>query len=333
MGTISFTKMHGLGNDYIYIECMNGCPDDLPFLSRAMSPRHTSVGADGIIAILPSDLADFKMRIFNTDGSEAKMCGNGSRCVGKFVYDHGLTDKKTVTLETLSGVKILKLHTGADGKVDSVEVDMGAPEFRAPLIPVIPLKVTDKAETAECKTSENIADSEAEGNSSNATEACFFDREIEVPGFPGGTVALTAVSMGNPHGVIFTDVDVDTLNLEAIGPALENNPIWPDRANIEFVNIFSGSTPRLKMRVWERGSGETMACGTGACAVASAFFLRSGLLDISADGIPRVCPGENPRAIVELLGGDLDIRIDKENCHVMMTGPATEVFSGTYTIA
>lgn len=282
MDVISFTKMHGIGNDYIYIDCTKTCPERLPELSREMSPRHTSVGADGIILILPSKIADFKMRIFNADGSEAKMCGNGSRCIAKFVYDHKLTSKTSLTLETLSGVKNLFLKVNSNsGKVEEVTVDMGSPILDCKDVPV--LFSDEKLISAHVATSL-------------------------------GELEMTAVSMGNPHGVVFTDRNIDDIEIEPIGRELELHPMWPDRANIEFINIVGKN--KLRMRVWERGSGETMACGTGACAAAVAYMLKM-------TGRPE---GE---VDVELKGGNLHIAVD-ERGHVLMTGPATEVFNGTY---
>ncbi|MCM1504720.1 MAG: diaminopimelate epimerase [Muribaculum sp.] len=278
MKEIRFTKMHGISNDYIYINCMSGVPDNLSALSTEMSKRHTGVGGDGIILICPSEVADFKMRIFNADGSEAKMCGNGSRCVGKYVYDKGLTDKTDITLETLAGIKRLHLIL-SDGAVDSVRVDMGEPTLSPPLIPVS--HPGDSMIEAEISTS-------------------------------AGAVKMTAVSMGNPHGVIFVS-DPDKVDVHRLGRELETSPIWPDRANIEFAQIMS---PReLKMRVWERGSGETMACGTGACATAVAAII-TGKTD--------------RRVTVHLRGGDLDIEWNATDNHIYMTGTATEVFEGKY---
>lgn len=275
--------MHGLGNDYVYIDCSKSCPDNLPQLSIDMSRRHVGIGSDGIILILPSDIADFKMRIFNADGSEAKMCGNGSRCVGKYVYDHHLTDKTDITLETLSGVKHLSLTVDTNSnKVEKVQVDMGVPEFQCQKIPVI----------SETETMINAA----------------VDSSI-------GPLDLTAVSMGNPHGVIFIDKDPRDIPLSEIGPELECHPMWPDRANIEFARVVN---PHLiEMRVWERGSGETQACGTGACAVAAAAVkTRRAISPVT----------------VKLVGGDLSIKIDDASGNVLMTGPAVEVFSGSFNI-
>lgn len=280
METINFTKMHGIGNDYVYINCMERCPDNLASLSREMSDRHCGIGGDGIILIMPSKVADFKMRIFNADGSEARMCGNGARCVAKYVYDNNLTHNHHVTLETLSGVKHLFLKPGQDDKVESVTVDMGTPVMECSLIPV-----------------KHSADD-------------FIEQPVLLK--DGTTVKLTAVSMGNPHAVTFTDnLDFD---IETIGPELEAHPLFPDRANIEFARVVSPSL--IEMRVWERGSGETMACGTGACATAVAA-ITAGLC--------------NRRVTVKLLGGCLDIEWSPETGHVMMTGPATTVFTGQYT--
>ncbi len=282
--------MHGLGNDYIYIDCMDGTfgGDDrsivtdssrLEEISSRLSNRHFGIGGDGIVLILPSDNADFRMRIFNADGSEARMCGNASRCIGKYVYDNQLTEKTDITLETASGVKYLQLKIGADGKVGSVTVDMGEPEFNPRNIPVV--------------TSAN------QGNV-----------DIKVALSNGQEIKLTAVSMGNPHGVVFID-DFNDIDVHSIGRELEVHPIWPDRANIEFAKVVSQK--EIIMRVWERGSGETMACGTGSCATAVA----SALTGRSSDEVT-----------VHLLGGDLTIKWNRDSNHVFMTGTATTVFSG-----
>lgn len=278
MKQIKFTKMHGISNDYIYIYCMEVTPERLSELSIEMSDRHTGVGGDGIILICPSDVADFKMRIFNADGSEAKMCGNGSRCVGKYVYDYGLTDKNVVTLETLAGIKTLHLHVNK-GKVDSVTVDMGEPVISVREIPV-------------------IYNNEMMVNAPVDTSC--------------GVIEMTAVSMGNPHGVVFVD-SLDNVDVHGLGRELEIHSMWPDRANIEFAQINSPS--EITMRVWERGSGETMACGTGACAtaVAAAITGRTG-----------------DRVTVHLLGGDLEIYRNPDDSHIYMTGGATTVFEGVY---
>ena len=282
---IPFIKMHGIGNDYIYIDALRGETPDylkeefLPDLSRKISDRHFGVGSDGLILILPSDIADFRMRIFNADGSEAKMCGNGVRCVGKYVYDLGFTDKKSISVETNSGIKYLDLITGEDG-VESVIVDMGSPFFKRNEIPV-----------------------------KGAPEEEMKDQILESD---GKQFEVTGVSMGNPHGVVYVN-DVDNLDLPKIGPSLENNSVWPDRANIEFVKVLGPE--EIKVRVWERGSGETLACGTGACASAVASF-RKGLT--------------KPQVTVHLRGGSLKISYDENTQNVKMMGPATFISSGKY---
>lgn len=283
MKEMRFTKMEGLGNDYIYVDCMAGEPaSDWENLSIRMSDRHFGVGADGIILIMPSKVADFRMRMFNADGSEGKMCGNGSRCVAKYVYDNGLTRKTEVTLETLAGIKVLKMHLGADGKVDTVTVDMGEPILTAAEVPAL-------------SASERMV-------------------EETLPTAKHGDFAVTAVSMGNPHGVIFVDEITDELVLGA-GPELERHSAFPDRANIEFVKVIDGET--VQMRVWERGSGETLACGTGACATAVAAALTGRT---------------NRKVTVKLIGGDLSIEWNEKDNHVYMTGPARTVFTGVWTL-
>lgn len=282
-GTLRFTKMEGLGNDYIYVDCTLGEPDvDWPALSIAMSDRHFGVGADGIILIMPSLKADFRMRMFNADGSEGKMCGNGSRCVAKFVHDRGLTDKSCVTLETLAGIKVLDMHLGPDGQVETVTVDMGEPVLRAADVPAV------------CKKERMV------------------EEPLNTP--TRGKFEVTAVSMGNPHGVIFVPEVTDALVLGA-GPQLERHKAFPDRANIEFVQVLNPH--EVRMRVWERGSGETLACGTGACATAVACVLT----------------GRTGRdVIVHLTGGDLHIRWDEKDNHVYMTGPARFAFDGEWAL-
>lgn len=277
MRKIQFTKMHGAGNDYIYIDCMQAELPDLDKLSIAMSNRHKGIGADGLIAILPSATADFRMRMFNADGSEGEMCGNASRCIAKYVYEKGLTTKKIITLETLAGIKILALHFD-DGSISEVTVDMGEPILEAESIPV--------------------------------------NAPADVVNYPiqtsAGAFYITAVSMGNPHGVIFTK-DIENIDLQLIGPEIEHNSIFPRRANIEFAEIQSGS--HINMRVWERGSGETQACGTGACATVVAGVIL-GRCD-------RECT-------LSLLGGNLKIKWDINNNHLYMTGNAETVFEGIY---
>lgn len=274
---IRFTKMHGIGNDYIYINCMESVPERLPDLAREMSDRHMGVGGDGIVLICPSDVADFRMRMFNNDGSEARMCGNASRCIAKYVHDHGLTRNNPISLETLSGIKALSLNMDGD-EVVSVTVDMGEPSLDKAVIPVV-------------------------------TEE---DRVVEMPvKTPYGDVKVTAVSMGNPHGVIFVD-SIEDVPFDQLGPYMERHEMWPDRANIEFAQVLGPED--IRMRVWERGTGETLACGTGACATAVAAALT----------------GRTGRKVtLHLRGGDLRIEL-ADNGHVMMTGPAEEVFEGVY---
>ena len=282
---IPFIKMHGIGNDYIYIDALRGGIPEyleesrLPELSRKVSERHFGVGSDGLILILPSDIADFRMRIFNADGSEAKMCGNGIRCVGKYVRDLGFTEKDNISVQSESGIKHLHLNRVNDETV-SVDVKMGSPYFKRGEIP-------------------------AAGNPEDTIE----DYPLTVD---DKTFLITGVGMGNPHGVIYVD-DVDSLDLPAIGPALEWADIWPDRANIEFVEIISPE--EIKVRVWERGSGETWACGTGACAAAVASCKKRHT---------------GNKIKVNLRGGSLDIEYDKDNNEVLMTGPATFIAKGEF---
>jgi diaminopimelate epimerase len=275
---IKFVKMHGTGNDYVYIDCFEQNVDNPQELAVRVSDRHKGIGSDGLILVMPSATCDFRMRMFNADGSEAQMCGNGSRCVGKFVYDRGYTNRKKITLETLAGIKTLELFP-VNGKVEKVKVDMGAPELNVVNIPAI------------------------------WTESRLISKVID---FEPEKYAVTAVSMGNPHAVIFTE-GIDSLDLETIGKKIENHPMFPERVNVEFVEILSPS--HAKMRVWERGSGETMACGTGACAVGVAGVLNSKL---------------ERKASISLLGGDLDIEWNEENNHVYLTGEAVTVFEGIY---
>lgn len=275
---IRFTKMHGIGNDYIYINCLGKIPSDLPALAVEMSDRHFGVGGDGIVLICPSDKADFKMRMFNNDGSEARMCGNASRCIARYLHDNHLTTKNVINLETLSGIKVLSLNLTRDDEVESVTVDMGEPMLSPAEIPV--------DYPGEAMVEQIVRTSH-------------------------GDVRVTAVSMGNPHGVIFVD-RLEDVPFDTLGPELERHPIWPDRANIEFVEVVSPT--EVRMRVWERGTGETLACGTGACATAVAASLT----------------GRTGRDItVHLRGGDLNVRWGDDN-HVYMTGGATKVFDGVY---
>lgn len=277
---MKFTKMHGLGNDYVYVNCFEEKIDNPPAVARFVSDRHFGIGSDGLIMINPSKTADFEMEMYNADGSRGEMCGNGIRCVAKYVYDYGLTDKTQISVETLGGIKYLDL-TVEDGKVSLVKVDMGKPELEADLIPII---------------------SEREQ---------VIDEPIEVD---GKEYHMTGVSMGNPHTVIYVD-DVKGLDLEKIGPKFENHERFPKRINTEFVHCIDRQT--VEMRVWERGSGETLACGTGACAVAVSSILNN-LTDT--------------QVTVKLLGGDLQIEWDREKDRVFMTGPATVVFDGVIEI-
>ena len=277
---MKFTKMHGLGNDYVYVNCFEEKIDNPPAVARFVSDRHFGIGSDGLIMINPSKAADFEMEMYNADGSRGEMCGNGIRCVAKYVYDYGLTDKTQISVETLGGIKYLDL-TVEDGKVSLVKVDMGKPELEADRIPII---------------------SEREQ---------VIDEPIEVD---GKEYHMTGVSMGNPHAVIYVD-DVKGLDLEKTGPKFENHERFPKRINTELVHCIDRQT--VEMRVWERGSGETLACGTGACAVAVSSILNN-LTDT--------------QVTVKLLGGDLQIEWDREKDRVFMTGPATVVFDGVIDI-
>ena len=278
---MQFTKMHGLGNDYIYINLFKEVVNDPAGLSRKMSDRHFGIGSDGIVLIGPAreeSGADFRMQMFNADGSEAEMCGNAIRCVGKYVYDHEMTDKRTFSVETLGGVKTLDLTVERD-KVSTVRVDMGEPVLDPSLIPM-----------------------SVEGDS-------FIDREIRVN---GRTYKGTAVSMGNPHIVIPVS-GIDDLDLSLVGPQFEHHPLFPRRTNTEFIE--NPDKGNIRMRVWERGAGETLACGTGA----------------SASLVASVLTGKaNRKAIVHLLGGQLTVEWDEETNHVFIDGPATTVFSGVW---
>lgn len=276
---MKFTKMHGIGNDYIYFNCLEKEIENPEELSIKLSDRHFGVGGDGIVLILPSDKADFRMRMFNADGSEGKMCGNATRCIGKYVYEKGITDKKEITLETLSGIKTLKLSVNEENKVESVEVNMGKAILKASDIPV----KFDKEKVINERVT--IADSEYN---------------------------ITCVSMGNPHCVVYMD-EIDDLDLEKLGPKFENDSIFPERVNTEFIKVINENT--LKMRVWERGSGETWACGTGACAAVVSSVLNG------------YCKYDTPIKI-KLLGGELSIKFMK-NGLVYMSGPAEFVFEGS----
>ena len=273
---MKFTKMHGIGNDYVYMDCTKEVLENPEELARLVSDRHKGIGADGLILIKPSELADFEMAMYNADGSYGKMCGNGIRCVAKYVYDNGLTDKKELRILSGGAVKYLKL-TVRDGKVEKVRVNMGEPVLEPEKIPVI-----------------------GRGESL-VGEPIVVDNQV---------YEMTCVSMGNPHAVVFLD-DVEHLKLEELGPKFESHERFPDRVNTEFVQVLDRK--HVKMRVWERGSGETLACGTGACAVLAACVLNDRT---------------DPEAQIELLGGTLSIRWDRKADKLYMTGPAVEVFSG-----
>ncbi len=275
---MKFTKMHGTGNDYIYVNGFEEKIENPEEFAIRYSDRHKGIGSDGLVMIMPSENCDFRMRMFNADGSESEMCGNASRCIGKFVYDKGLTDKTSVTLETLAGVKVLQLFIDKNNKVETVTVDMGEPILQPELIPT-----TFTGGTVINKSVK-------------------FAEELDY--------SITCVSMGNPHAVIFTS-GIDTLDLPKIGPVIENATIFPRRTNTEFIEVLSKD--RVKMRVWERGSGETMACGTGACASVVAAVLN----------------GHTNRIVtVVLIGGELLIEWKESDNRVYLTGSATTVFEG-----
>lgn len=276
---MKFTKMHGIGNDYVYVNCFQETVKNPSAVAKFVSDRHFGIGSDGLILIKPSDIADCEMEMYNLDGSKGAMCGNGIRCVAKYAYDYGIVNKTDITVATGSGIKTLHLTLNDNNKVETVRVNMGAPILKASEIPV-----AFESETA-------------------------ISAPIEVD---GKTYAFTGVSMGNPHAIIYME-EIDSMDIEKIGPSFENHPMFPDRVNTEFVKILDSHT--VQMRVWERGSGETMACGTGACAVAVASILN-GHVD-----------GDKP-VTVKLLGGDLEIFWDRKENLVYMTGPATTVFDG-----
>lgn len=273
---IKFTKMEGLGNDYVYIDAIHQPIDKESDLARFVSNRHLGIGSDGLILIDNSKQADFKMRVFNSDGSEAEMCGNGIRCVGKFVYDKHLTEKTTVTIETLAGIKTLELYV-KEGKVETVKVDMGEPILEPKKIPVISSK--EQVKNMKLKVEEK-------------------------------EFLVTCVSMGNPHAITVVD-NVENFEVERYGKKIEMEKYFPNRTNVEFIEIINQNY--IKMRVWERGAGETLACGTGACA-----------------SVVACCINEitNRKVKVDLLGGSLDIEWNEKDNHVYMTGPAKTVFEG-----
>lgn len=276
---IEFVRMHGLGNDFVYIDCMHREIPHLQALVPEMCRPHTGLATDGVIAIMGSAVADCRMRIFNADGSEAQMCGNGIRCVAKYVYDNKIARTRRITVETLAGIKTVEVHPGIDGTVETVTVDMGLPSTAPVQVPV------------------------------SYAGAAMIDSPVAVGEHQ---VRVTAVSVGNPHGVVFVDNFSDDM-VGTLGPQLETHAIWPERANIEFVRVDDGGT--ISVRTWERGAGETMACGTGACAAATAAVLTGR--------------AQWPLT-VRLLGGNLEIDIDGTTGHIMMTGPAVMVDSGRY---
>ncbi len=278
---MKFTKMHGAGNDYVYVDGFHeSLPGDLPALARAMSHRRFGIGGDGLILVLPSEVADARMQMFNADGSEAEMCGNGIRCLAKYVYDHGIAQKQDLKIETGAGILDLALVVGDEGLIESVTVDMGEPELEAPKVPT------------------TIIDS-----------GRVVDRAFEID---GQTLAVTCVSMGNPHCIVFVDSATDDLVL-GLGPKIETDARFPNRTNIEFIEVISPT--EVRQRTWERGSGETWACGTGASAVCVAGVLT----------------GRTERTILNhLLGGDLTLQWNESDNHVLMTGGAEEVFSGDW---
>ena len=280
---MKFTKMQGIGNDYIYVDCTKERVEDPSALARRLSDRHFGVGGDGLVLILPGTEGDFRMRMFNADGSEAEMCGNASRCVGKYVYDRGLWDRKDLRLETGSGIRDLRLFT-ENGRVTSVRVDMGKPKLRPQEIPVLPEQAGWAGELQEIRS---------------------LPLKIRDRVFP-----VTCVSMGNPHCVVFQE-EVDGWPIESWGPCFEHAPAFPQRVNTEFARVLDRE--HIRMRVWERGSGETLACGTGACATLVAAVMN-GLTE--------------RKAKLLLNGGELEIEWDKETGHVLMTGPAEFVFDG-----
>jgi len=277
---MKFTKMQGIGNDYVYVNCFTETVEDPAKTARFVSDRHFGIGSDGLILIKPSETADFEMDMYNADGSRAGMCGNGIRCVAKYVYDYGLTDKTSITISTGSGEKQLELEE-EEGKVSSVKVDMGAPVLEAARIPA------------------------------DFGKSPVVDTPITVQ---GKTYQATCVSMGNPHCIVPVE-DVDGLEIEKIGPDFEHHVCFPERVNTEFIRVLDENT--VQMRVWERGAGETWACGTGACAVAVACVLNGWTKE---------------KVLVKLRGGDLRIHWDRETDRVYMTGPAAVVFDGEITL-
>ncbi|MBV9864164.1 MAG: diaminopimelate epimerase [Abitibacteriaceae bacterium] len=291
MQPVSFVKMHGLGNDFVLMDCLQTPPppdDRLNAMSQAICDRHFGVGGDGLILILPDSQADYRMRMFNPDGSESEMCGNGIRCFGKYLFDAGLVQSPTVSVATMQGLQHIEIQEDAvpGARATMVRVDMGAPRLLRSQIPMTP-------------------------SESNGNDGQVINEPLQVG---STTYRITAVSMGNPHCVIFVD-DVESVPLKEIGLEIEHHEAFPQRTNVHFVQILGPQ--KLWMRTWERGAGDTLACGSGACAVAVATALNGRL------------PGNNRRALVHLPGGDLDIEWAANN-HVYMTGPATDVFAGSF---
>jgi len=279
---MKFTKMHGIGNDYVYVNCYEEDIEkkDISKITKFISDRHFGIGSDGLILICKSAICDFKMRMFNSDGSESEMCGNGIRCVGKYVYDNKMTNKEVITIETLAGIKVLKMNI-SKAKVQTVKVDMGEPILSPKKIPM------------------------------NSDLDRFINKPIEIL---DKIFNITGVSMGNPHAIAYID-DVDSFELEKYGSAMEVHSLFPEKVNSEFVQVIDRQT--LKMRVWERGAGETLACGTGACAVVVSSILNN------------LC---ERKITVKLLGGDLFIEWNEQDNHIYMTGSATTVFTGEIDI-
>ena len=324
---MKFTKMHGIGNDYVYVNCFQETVPDPGSVAKRISDRHFGIGSDGLILIKPSDVADFEMEMYNSDGSLGAMCGNGIRCVAKYVYDYGLTDKTRITVATGSGIKTLDL-TVEDGKVTLVKVDMGAPILEAERIPVDVTKLAKERASAAAEEpgstdnggealkcgDEGVCTGAAEARTEPDAAAEAYSVKNLVVGktlrVNGSNYPVTCVSMGNPHCVTCVD-DVDGLVIEAVGPDFEHHPAFPDRVNTEFIKVLDRNT--VQMRVWERGAGETWACGTGACAVAVACILNGWTED---------------DVTVKLRGGDLRIQWDRKKNTVFMTGPAEVVFDG-----
>lgn len=278
---MKFTKMHGIGNDYVYVNCLSEELENPEKVARFVSDRHFGIGSDGLILIKPSEIADFEMAMYNADGSRGEMCGNGVRCVAKYVYDYGLTGKTTISIETLAGIKYLQLSL-KNNKVETVKVNMGSPILKVAKVPVI----------------------------SEHKEVINEDIEVD-----GKIYKITCVSMGNPHAITFVE-DVQAIEIEKIGPKFENHNRFPQRVNTEFIQLVNRNY--IKMRVWERGSGETLACGTGACASVVACIVN-GYTD--------------NEVTVELLGGKLTIFWDRDENTVYMTGSATTVFDGEIDIS